>query len=459
MSEPRPTLYQHQREIADFIEQNRRALVFADPGTGKTAAVLEAIERLGEKAVVLCPKSIMWPAWVRDCQTFTPGLSIDVASAPASNRKRVFTDQPDIAVINHDGAKWLMENQQYLEPYSVLVLDESTAFKNKDAQRSKAVNKIREHFDARVAMTGTPISNGLLDAWHQVYLVDDGEHLGERYYAFRATTHDPVLVAADIYNWIPKPGAVDAVADMIGPISLRYTLEECIDIPEHVVTQRSVPLSPKLQRHYKEMEETALLELEEGEEVQAVHAAAQLQKLLQIASGSVYGYDHAYQLASERYDLIADLINERPHPSLVAFQWKHQRDGLIRALEKAGIDSYAVLDGDNNADIDDLVRRFQNGEYRCLLAHPMTAGHGLTLTAAKTVIWASPTYNAELYDQFNRRIYRAGQDSKTETILIAGAGTVDEKVIEKFTGKIDTQATALDLIKAYHRARQTAEAA
>lgn len=445
-----PTLFKHQREISDFITDNGRALVFADPGTGKTAAVLDAASRHraagGGRVLVVCPKSIMRPAWVEDAATFTPHLKVAVAEAPATKRTAALRSDADIVVINHDGVTWLARNfAAHLDGFDFLAIDESTAFKNKDRQRGRAMANLARHFGVRLVMTGTPMSNGLLDVWHQVYLVDDGEHLGNRYYAFRAATCEPVPVTADINKWVPKDGSYEAVADMISPISLRYQLESCVDMPKRQVTTRRVELSPKLRKYYQEMKDQAVLELENGE-VEAVHAASLMGKLQQIASGSVYGVDSAYRLAPERYDLIAELCAERDH-TLVAFQWKHQRDGIMEALERAGVSNVAVIDGDHVKESAQTVADFQAGHYQVLLAHPKSAGHGLTLTKARTVIWASPTFNAEQDDQFNRRIYRTGQKETTEVIRIVGKDTVDERVVSMLQGKLDTQSTALDLLQ------------
>lgn len=440
---------------SSFLLLRHNGYIFATGNTGKTAAVLTAIKESGKSAVVFCPKSIMVPAWVRDCEKFTPELSIEVATAPDHNRKTAFSSSADIVVINHDGVKWLAKNRQHLTGFDFLAIDESTAYKNKDSARSKAIASLKDHFDYRVAMTGTPMSNGLLDIWHQTFLIDDGEHLGSRYYAFRAATHDPVHVTPDIKQWEPKEGALEVVADMIAPICLRYTLEECIDIPPNHTYTHYFDLSTKLQRYYDLMERDALLALENGE-VEALNAASLVNKLLQIASGAVYGEREAYALGDERYDLIAELVTERPHPCVIGFTWKHQRNGVLQALERAGISNYAVLDGDHNKNVDDIVGAFQAGKYRALVVHPQTAGHGLTLTKARTTILASPIWNAEHYKQLFHRIYRAGQTEKTETIIVAARNTADERVIEKFTGKLENQTTALDLLKALMPIHQAA---
>jgi len=455
-----PTLYEHQRHMRDFALEKRRSLCFSDPGTGKTAAQLDAIrihrEQSGGRALVVCPKAIMAPAWYNDAAFFTPNLTVTLATAPADKRRKAFQSNADVVVINHDGVTWLEKNLDYLDGFDFLVIDESTAFKNKDSQRSKAMHRVAARFDYRVALTGTPRSNNLLDVWHQVYLIDEGEHLGSKYYAFRNATHDPIPVTMDIKRWEPKDGADEVVMDMIAPITIRYTMEECVDMPERQTTTRHVSLSRQLRKYYDEMEREALLELENGE-VEAVHAASLMGKLQQIASGSVYGVSKsAFELNAERYELIASLCAERDH-SLVAFQWRHQRDGITQALERAGVDTFAVIDGETkDREVNDIVTRFQAGEYQTLLIHPQSAGHGLTLTRANTLIWASPTPNAELFEQANRRIYRTGQQRRTETIVIAGESTVDERILDKLYGRVDAQSTAFELLHSMMPSRQAA---
>ena len=448
-----PTLFTHQQTTRDFILANPRALVLNEPGTGKTASVLTAYrthrkEQHGGRCLVLCPKAIMEPAWVADCRTFTPDLTIAVAAAPSQHRRSAFRYGTDIVVMNHDGVKWLTDHTELLDGFDFLVIDESTAFKNRSAQRSKAVAKLREHFDHRVLMTGTPMPNGLIDIWHQAFLADDGEALGNHFYKFRQSTHDPVPVMAGVTKWEEKEGSRDAVADLLSHMVIRYRFEDCVDIPALHTTTRSIRLPSKLQRQYDTMLNEALLQIEESDQtVQALNAASLMGKLLQIASGAVYGNEtQAHELDMTRYALIAELCAERSH-SLVAFQWKHQREGLIRALEQAGIDNFAVIDGEHNQDTGELVERFQAGEYQVLLAQPASAGHGLTLTRARTVIWASPTWNAELYEQFNRRIYRTSQTGSTEVIRIAAADTVDERVYAGLDHKIEGQLDLLELLQ------------
>ena len=177
-----------------------------------------------------------------------------------------------------------------------------------------------------------------------------------------------------------------------------------------------------------------------------MNAGARVKKLLQLVSGGIYDEEgKVTYFHQNRYDLIIDLIKARKH-SLVAFNWKHERDALIKLAESQKI-SYEVIDGDVPPKKRvDIVQRFQAGQLQVLFAHPQSAGHGLTLTKATTCIWCSPTYNAEHFQQFNRRIHRAGQNKKTETILIAAKDTWETKVYDKLNGKLGRMENLLHIL-------------
>jgi len=445
-------LFEHQSRNKQAILNKHRFLLFSDPGTGKTLTVLSAIEDLRKaqgagRALVFAPKAILEPSWRDDCQKFTPHLSIAIATA--KNRERAFTMGTDIVVTNHDAATWVEEHPHLLKGFDILVIDESTAFKHRTSKRAAAMAKIKDRFKYRIAMTGTPTPNSLLDLWHQVFLVDDGDRLGGRYYAFRAITHEPkphYVGFRQFTDWEEKSGAREVVADLISDITARDKLEECVDMPERIVTPLTYDMPAKVSSAYRAMVQDAIIVLQ-NTEVTAVSAAAVRTKLLQIASGAVYSGDECVSLDPTRYDLVAELVLEREH-SIVAFQWKHQRDGLVKALERAGVDNFAIIDG-TTKDTGQIVRDFQAGKYRTVLCQPQSASHGLTFTKANTTIWASPpaTRDAERFEQFNHRIYRVGQTKRTETILVQARGTLDEREYELVQGKVDNQSDLLYLIQ------------
>lgn len=445
--------FEHQAATTQFILDNPRVLITSDPGTGKTRSVLDAYaQRRDGKLLVLAPLSILAASWGDDCDKFQPGLTYAVAYA--RNRAEAFKSDADIVITNHDAVKWLLKNKQFLDGFDTLCIDEFTAFKNKDSQRSKAAARLAEHFEYRIAMSGTPNSNTILDIWHPTLLVDGGERLGKRFYGFRGAVCTPQFNGfANV--WVDKPEAQDMVAAAIKDINVRYMLESCIDMPEQSVHTMYVDLPPKILQQYNTLAEDSVLYTGKGT-INAIHAGAKVKKLLQLCTGAVYD-DHGSSLMvhDARYQLVMDLIQARDH-SLVAFNWRHEREKLTELSDKAGI-KYDFIDGTTPAKKrKDIVDRMQAGQLQVVFAHPQSAGHGLTLTRATSVIWASPTYNAEHYQQFNRRIYRAGQTKKTEVIQIAARNTWEPDVYEKLQDKLSRMEDLLTVLNKLNELRKTA---
>ena len=439
-----PAPYAHQQSTTDFIINTKQCLITSDPGTGKTRAVLDAHAILGGKTLVLAPLSILEAAWGEDINKFQPNIKYGVAYA--KNRTKVFEDGTyDMVITNFEAVNFLQKNPQYCKQFDTIVIDEFTAFKNREAKRSKNLNKIISYFTNRIAMSGTPNSNTILDIWHPVYLIDGGERLGSRFYAFRHQACTPKFNGF-ANEWIDKPGIEEAVANKLSNISIRYALSDCMDLPDKIVRTVNTKLTPNVQKQYKLLADESVLYTKSGT-VNAVHAAARVKKLLQLVTGAVYDEDGVVQFVhQERYDIVMTLVAQRAH-SLVAFNWKHERDALVEIAQKEGI-SYEVIDGSVKAEKrSDIVARYQAGHIKVLFCHPQSAGHGLTLTKANTVIWCSPTYNAEHYQQFNQRIYRAGQTQKTETILIQARNTWEPEVYKKLNTKLGRMENLLHILK------------
>lgn len=439
-----PAPYAHQKTTTDFIVNTKQCLITSDPGTGKTRAVLDAHAILGGRTLVLAPLSILEAAWGEDISKFQPHIKYGVAYA--KNRAKIFEDDTNEMVItNFEAVNFLQKNPQYCKQFDTIVIDEFTAFKNREAKRSKNLNKIISYFTNRIAMSGTPNSNTILDIWHPVYLIDGGERLGARFYAFRHQACTPKFNGF-ANEWIDKPGIEEAVANKLSDISIRYALSDCMDLPDNIVRTVNTKLTPNVQKQYKTLADESVLYTKSGT-VNAVHAAARVKKLLQLVTGAVYDEDGVVQFVhQERYDIVMTLVAQRAH-SLVAFNWKHERDALVEIAQKEGI-SYEVIDGSVKAEKrSDIVARYQAGQIKVLFCHPQSAGHGLTLTKANTVIWCSPTYNAEHYQQFNQRIYRAGQTQKTETILIQARNTWEPEVYKKLNTKLGRMENLLHILK------------
>ena len=439
-----PVAYDHQQKTTDFIVANPQCMITSDPGTGKTRAVLDAHAILGGKTLVLAPLSILEAAWVEDILKFQPNIKYGVAYA--KNREKIFKQEDlEMVITNFEAVNFLRKNPQYCKQFDTIVIDEFTAFKNRTAKRSKNLKRLITHFTNRIAMSGTPNSNTILDIWHPAFLVDGGARLGTRFYAFRHQACTPKFNGF-ANEWVDKPGIEEAVANKLSDISIRYALSDCIDLPDNIVRTVNTRLTPNIQKQYKTLADESVLYTKSGT-VNAINAAARVKKLLQLVTGAIYDEDGVVQFVhQERYDIVMTLVAQRAH-SLVAFNWRHERDALVEMAQKEGM-SYEVIDGTVPAERrKDIVSRYQAGQIKVLFCHPQSASHGLTLTRANTVIWCSPTYNAEHYQQFNQRIYRAGQTQKTETILIQARGTWEPEVYKKLNTKLGRMENLLHILK------------
>lgn len=456
-----PPPFGHQERTTQFLISRPYAFDMSDPGTGKTRSGLDAISfrrRHGElPALVLAPKSILLPAWGMDCAKFTPHLSYSIATA--QNRAKAFAQDVDLYITNHDAVKWILkQGPKFLARFGQLYVDESTAYKNRQSQRSQALKRIATHIPVRVLMSGTPNPLTVLDLWHQVLLLDGGQRLGNNFFRFRMAVCAPTQTGPrpEMVEWSDKPGAQEAIADMLRDITIRNKFEECVDVPPNHTFSVNFEMTTTHRRHYETLRKHSVIELSSGD-ITAINAGAITNKLLQAASGAVYDSDgKVHALASDRYELVLDLVQQRADPCVVAFVWTHQRDALVAEATARKL-RFRVIDGEaNDTERQDAVQLFQNGMLDVLFAHPMSAAHGLTLTRGRTTIWTSPIYDAERFQQFNRRIYRAGQTAKTETILVTAADTLEAGVYDRLSGKLSRMNDLLSLVQLHDGLRPAA---
>ena len=448
---PIPPLFDHQNETVEYELENDEVYDASDPGTGKTASALTMIARRQKaqgagKAIVFAPKSILVPSWANDLRTFTPDRKFVVATA--QNRAKAFKQEADIYITNTDAAKWVEKNVD-LSDFDILISDEHTAYKHRTSARAKAMAKISQRIDVRVGMSGTPNPNGVLDLWHQYFILDHGAHLGTNFWQFRNKVCEPEQTGpgAEMVKWVDRPGAAEAVADILSDMTIRHELEKCIQIPDHSIHTVPFDLNPSHLKLYKELERDAIVAMKNGV-VSAVHKGALRTKLLQMASGTVYDADrHAVTASTDRYNLVLDLAEQR-ESCLIAFSWVHQRDQMIDIADKRKM-KYAIIDGSvKDKDRQKAVSDFQAGRVDYIFAQPMSAAHGLTLTRGTTTIWPGPIDDAERFQQFNRRIYRAGQKRKTETIMVAANDTLEPAVYDRLLGKVGQMSDLLEILEA-----------
>lgn len=420
-------LMKHQKESVKRLQKSSEIFDASDPGTGKTAVEIldfaRRRERNGGKALVLAPKSLLTAAWKNDFLKFCPEMY--VSTAYAHNRQEALALDADVYVVNHDAVDVIAKMpKKWLAKIDTLIVDESGAFKHHTSGRSKMARKLAKEFEFRRCMNGTPMPNTVLELWHQMYLVDLGKRLGPTFSGFRSAACSPQQVGPrpEHIAWVDRPGIENTVTALLKDVMIRHKFEDCVDIPANHKYPVEYELTAKHMKVYQDMERRSLIE-HAGKVVNAVNGGVLYGKLLQIASGAVYSSEDDYTLIDTgRYELIMDLVEARAH-SVVFYMWKHQLEQLEAVAKKRKL-RYVVW----NPDKPEIEQDFQAGKYDVMLAHPQSAGHGLTLTKATATIWASPTHYLDFFLQGFRRIYRIGQKDKTETIVIVGKGTMDERV-------------------------------
>lgn len=436
-------LFSHQRVTLRKLRSKKcpRLYDISDAGTGKTLphALAWAERRVkgGGALLVLCPKTAMESVWKDEFNKYF-GERFWVRIAAAHNREIAFIPGPDVYVTNLDAIKYLASkpltwfNHREIDTF---IVDESEAYKHRTSTRSKAASKVcwLPCFMHGSLLTGTPWAVSVTEMWHQMMLIDAGKRLGNNFFALRQTIQIARQTGPkpEHLKWEDKPGAEEAVVGTIADVCIRHDFDECTDVPAQSVHKLFFTLGEKHRNAYEQLRESAILELESGT-VTAVHAAALRTKLLQLTSGSVYTPSGSEIIDPARYELIVDLIKQRKHPTLVFYTWRHQRDQLRALAKKEGVE-HEYIDGsvtDRNRTA--VVRDFQGGMYQTLFLQHDAAARALTLTRAKTGIWAGPPGLPTTYKQGNRRIRRIGQRDKTEILLIIARNTLEERVFDVF---------------------------
>lgn len=449
-------LWKHQEQTRSYFKTRERGLDFSDAGTGKTAAQIAIYNDRPKprgRWLIICPKTLMVPAWLRDLETFAPHLTVSIADA--ERRLEAFQMPTDVVIMNVDGTRFFdtPAKLKLLKDFDHVTIDEVSYFKNMTSQRTKKLMQMRKGFKRRYAMSATPNPITVMELFAPAFFVDDGLRLGTSYTRLRNVCQTPTQVGPDpnMLEWNDKPGAAQAVADLLADITIRHDFDEVMThVPKghrHVI---EFDLSTKARKAYEQMANELML-THDGEKVNAVHAAALRNKLLQIASGAVYDGNGGYVVIDKgRYELIAEYMENIDH-NVVFFNWKHQRDLLSDQFAKMKR-TYAIIDGDvSQKDRDQIVDDYQNGRYNTILLHPRTGAHGLTLTKGTTTGFSSPIYEADLMVQGMARVRRGSQTQVTHSVFFQARNTVEALVYDKLNGRADDMAAMLKLQKEMSR--------
>ena len=440
------TPYEHQKVTSAFLTMNRRAFCFNEQGTGKTASAIWASDFLMtqgkvRRVLVICPLSIMDSAWRNDLFSFAMHRTVDVAYGAKEKRRKIINQGSDYVIINYDGVE-IVADDIAKGGFDCIIVDEATHYKNAQTKRWKTLNKLLTDQTWLWMMTGTPAAQSPLDAYGLAKLANPTS-VPKFFGSFR----DMVMFKITNFKWSPKDTATETVYNALQP-AIRFTKEECLDLPPMVYVKREVELTRQQTKYYKELKDRLVLQAA-GEQITAVNAAIVMSKLLQIASGAVYtdtGEALEFDIKN-RYKVLREVIDESSKKVLVFVPFKHTIDILSNKLLADGIPT-EIIRGDVPASKrTDIFHRFQTTPNpKVLVIQPQAAAHGVTLTAANTVVWWGPTSSLETYAQANARVHRAGQDHKCTVVQLQGSA-VEKRVYTLLDSRIDVHTKMIDLYK------------
>lgn len=438
----------HQRQTVQFLSVHDRAYVTSGMGSGKTLCALWAYDwrrQIGRatRMLVTAPLSTLTRVWYDEVFTHLPHLTCAVLHGSMDVRLKLLNHPHDVYVVNHDAlrSKPLLDALNERDDIDVLTIDELAVFRSSDSERFKAMRRLVANRKTVWGFTGTPIPNAPTDAWAQCRIVTP--HTVPKFFGqFR----DATMRQFGPFKWVARDDALETVRKAMQP-AIRFSREECIDLPPTTYSSRQVDLTPEQNKAFNDMVKTLMAEVS-TEQITAVSEAAKLLKLLQICCGSAYvGESEVHLDASPRYSLVKEIVEEAEGKTIVFVPFTSALKRLVEYMRKHGFSTEAVYGDVGRSQRDEIFRAFQKNENpRVLVADARTMSHGLSLTAANTIVWFAPITSTETFMQANERIPRPGQKLCTNVVTIEGS-SLERLMYERLLQRKHTNGVLLDLIK------------
>jgi SNF2 family DNA or RNA helicase len=440
------TPFDHQRTTAAFLSAHRRAYCLSEAGTGKTSAVIWAADYLMNKGLikrmlVVCPLSIMETAWLQDFFKTAMHRTVGIAYGAAEKRRKVLAENTDVVIINYDGIE-VIQKEIIAGGFDLVVVDEANYVKTSTTKRWKSLNKILKPETWLWLMTGTPAAQSPADAYGLAKLVNPASV--PRY---AGTFKDQVMQKISQFTWVPRPNAQDIVFRTLQP-AIRFTKDECLDLPSVLYTTREVELTAQQKKYYALLKKEMYIQAA-GAEVTAVNAGVMMTKLLQVSAGSIYSdkQDVVEFDVSSRMTVLKEIIAEASHKVIVFAPFRHSIEKIMKELNKDYI-TCEVIQGDVAPSMRaNIFKRFQETPNpQVLVIQPQAASHGVTLHAANVAVFWSPVMSVETYIQCCARIDRAGQKNHMTIVHIQGS-PVEKRIYHMLQNKIDIHTKLVDLYR------------
>lgn len=442
--------------ISNLIQSQDYFWIWAS-AESKTVITLSAIRDLMldncevSKALVIAPLRVARDTWPAEAGKWDHLEDIDVSVIVGDKKTRIaaLNHPAMVYVINRENVKFLVE---YYEKnglrwdFDAVIIDELSSFKNHQSQRFKWLRKVRPFVKRMIGLTGTPTSNGLMDLWAEIGILDGGERLGRfigryREAYFKAGSMNPQTGV--VFQYVPRPGAEEQIYGKIADITISMKAMDYLHMPDCVPAWHYVEMDKKERKLYDMLRKDLIIPLKDAD-IDAANAASLTGKLLQMANGAVYDENSAVrEIHQRKLEKLEDLIEAANGQSvLVAYWFKHDRQRIVEHLSSMG---YKPRDIKESKDI----RDWNGGNIQVALIHPASTGHGLNIqSGGHILIWFGLTWSLELYQQTNARLWRQGQTDVVTIHHIICKDTVDEDVMAALEQKDITQEKLIAAVKA-----------
>lgn len=437
--------HEYQKRAVKKMLANPCIGLFLHPGLGKTSITLMTTKILGEQGfikgvLVIAPLRAVYNVWPAEIKKWAEFHHMTVGILHGDDKDKVLGEDYDFYVINPEGVDWLTKRLSGIRKehwkFDVLVVDESTKFKDSQTKRFKALRPWLHYFKRRYILTGTPVPNGLLDLFGQIYILDQGNSLGQFITRYRQSYFYQTGYGG--YTWSPQYDAMERITERIAPITLTMTREEYLQMPELVQQMIWLDLPAAARKTYRELEGNYISIVQE-QPITAPSAAAAGVKCRQVLNGAIYtGEDKDWlPLHDVKLDALKDLVEELSgQPLLVLYEFLHDKERILEKFPNAGI-----LGGQSMKKDQAVIEAFNKGELAMVIGHPASMGHALNLQGeCAHICWFGLTWNFEHYDQAIQRVWRQGNKA-THVIVyhLCVKKSLDETVVETICDKDRTQ--------------------
>ena len=443
--------YPYQQFCIDNIIYNHAVGLFLDMGLGKTVITLSAVHDLRYnrwevmKPLIIAPKKVAEATWTTEAKKWDHLNMMRVVPVLGTEQQRLraLSTPADLYVINRENVKWLVDHFKNAWPFDMVILDESSSFKNASSQRFKALKLVRSRIKRIVELTGTPSSNGLEDLWAQIFLLDGGARLGKTLGAYRDRYFIPgKRNRTTIFSYEPKEGSFEMIKQAISDICISMKSSDYLTLPDVIHSDIPVALDSRARKAYADLETDLLLQVDE-DTITAGSAGGLTGKLLQLCNGAIYDADkRAVKVHDCKIDAFLELVEQlNGQHALVFYNFQHDRDRLVEALAKYNLNVRVYSRAKDEID-------WNNGEIDILLAHPASCGYGLNLQqGGHHAIWFGLTWSLEQYEQANKRLHRQGQEHPVVIHHLIVQGGMDEVVLDALQNKSDMQNALMDALR------------